>query len=190
VTLLRHGAKEGEVVLLLEEDDGRPALEVSARVNEKGVVRKVRHPEFGILSKPQSVLSKLADTVQINPISFLTAAPKERARILLEVLNLSLTEDQLQGAVPDLYEPGQVDLSGTALEVIERLRKRYFDERTGENRVAKEKRATAKQLAESQPDDLPDPAAEIAKMEKEEAELREKGNDAVHKLRNEAQVAL
>jgi recombinational DNA repair ATPase RecF len=93
-TLLRKGAKEGQVVLVL--DDG---TEITKRVKADGAsTATVKHPTFGAIAKPQSYLDKLADALSVNPIAFLAAPPAKRAAWLLEVLPSKVTDEDLAKA--------------------------------------------------------------------------------------------
>jgi DNA repair exonuclease SbcCD ATPase subunit len=148
-TLLRQGAAEGEIILLL--DDG---TEVKKTITAEESNLTVRHPQFGKISKPATYLKKLADALSLNPIQFLTAAKKDRVDQLLQAIPMQVTADQI-GFVPQMALTG-IDLGKHALEVIGSIGKAIYDLRTGVNRAEKEKRATAKQMAETLPEDAPE----------------------------------
>jgi hypothetical protein len=152
-TLLRRGAEQGEVVL--ELDSG---VTLAKRVTEKGAYTSVTHPDFGSVSKPQGYIDSLVDALGFSPVAFLTADAKQRTRYLLESMPLEISAADLQEALGDLEVIG-VSTQGHALEVIERVGKRLYDERTGVNRSAKEKRATVQQLGASIPAEASDEAA-------------------------------
>jgi hypothetical protein len=149
-TLVRAGADAGEVVLVMDDE-----VEVTKRIRATGGGDvQVRHPDFGKVSAPQAYLSGITDVLGPNPVTLLTAAPKDRVRLFLEALPITAPQEQLAAAVEGtgLQVP---DLSDRhAVEAIEAVRKRVFDERTGVNRVAKEQRTTAEQLAASLPEDF------------------------------------
>lgn len=163
-TLLRKGAKEGQVVLVL--DDG---TEITKRVKADGAsTATVKHPTFGAIAKPQSYLDKLADALSVNPIAFLAAPPAKRAAWLLEVLPSKVTDEDLTKAGVTALPPASAD----GLQRIEAARKAAYDERTGVNRTAKEKKATIAQLeAALPPDSGTDPRQEAAAAEQEAAKL-------------------
>ena len=73
-TLLRQGATEGEIVLLLED-----GTEITKSVTADKTDVVVKHPEFGKISKPAAYLKKIADSLSLNPIDFLMAPGKSRA---------------------------------------------------------------------------------------------------------------
>jgi hypothetical protein len=147
-TLLKQGATEGEVVLLL--DDG---TEIRKRITEDKSETQVVNPEFGKISKPATYLKKLADTLSLNPIQFLTAPPKDRVNLLLQAIPMTITADKL-GFVPQIALAG-IDLDKHALEVIGSIGKAIYDLRTGVNRSQKDKEATARQMTETLPADAP-----------------------------------
>jgi hypothetical protein len=171
-TLLRKGAEEGQIVLVL--DDG---TEITKRVGGRGSVQ-VTHPTFGRIAKPQGWLDKLADALSVNPVAFLAAPPAKRAEWLLEVLPIQVTDEDLRAA------GAAAPPSTNGLERIELARKAVYDERTGVNRTAKEKRATIAQLEGTLPASAgADPRQEAEAAEREAAELTARLRASVDKLR-------
>jgi len=174
-TLIRHGADEGEVVLVFDDD-----ITVRKRIRRHGSQVDVRHPTMGKISAPQSFLNGLFDRLALNPVEFLYAS--DRATKLLEAMPLEVDEGRLGEALGDASAdlPVGVDTDGRhALEVIEAVRKVVYDERTAVNRVVRENQAAAERLRESLPaeSEAVDPQAierlEAEKAEKEEAVRRE-----------------
>lgn len=144
-TLLRRGTEEGEVVLLF--DDG---VELRKKVGPNGSQLSGRHPTMGRISAAQTYLNGLTDRLSVNPVEFLTSS--DRAVKLIEAMPLTIQQDLLAGAVEGTGIPVP-DLRGRhALEALEVVRKLVYEERTGENRVAKEQRTTSEQLARSLPE--------------------------------------
>jgi DNA repair exonuclease SbcCD ATPase subunit len=175
-TLLRKGAKEGQVVLVL--DDG---TEITKRVGATATTI-VKHPTFGAIAKPQSYLDKLADALSVNPIAFLAAPPAKRAEWLLEVLPSKVTDEDLTKAGVATIPPA----SENGLQRIDVARKAAYDERTGVNRTAKEKRATIAQLEASLPPDSgADPRQEATAMEQEISQLSKVLNENADAVRLE-----
>lgn len=148
-TLLRQGATEGEVVLVLED-----GVEISKRITADKSDTVVRHPEFGKITKTAAYLKKLSDALSLNPVEFLTAPSKDRVNILLEAIPMTVTADQLR-EIPAIALQG-IDLDKHALTVIGQIGKALYDLRTGVNRAAKEKAATAKQMTETLPAEAPE----------------------------------
>ncbi|MDD5302433.1 MAG: AAA family ATPase [Elusimicrobia bacterium] len=177
-TLLRKGAKEGQVVLVL--DDG---TEITKRVKADGAATAtVKHPTFGAIAKPQSYLDKLADALSVNPIAFLAAPPTKRAAWLLEVLPSKVTDEDLAKAGVTALPPASVD----GLQRIEAARKAAYDERTGVNRTSKEKRATIAQLeAALPPDSGADPRQETATADQDVSSLNRELATKLEKVRSD-----
>jgi energy-coupling factor transporter ATP-binding protein EcfA2 len=139
-TLLKQGAKEGEVVLVF--DDGTTLIR---KLNQSGKANLALTDAQGhIIPKPQSYLDGIYDLLSVNPITFLTADKKNRTQILLETLPLELPKE-LWNVMPEkmLFK---IDEKGHPLEVLATMNKTIFDERTIQNRQLKEKQASAKQL--------------------------------------------
>jgi recombinational DNA repair ATPase RecF len=83
-TLLRDGATEGEIVLDL--DDG---MSIRRRITDKGATVTVK--QGGVtMPKPQDIINRLADMLSVNPVDFLLADKKERAKVLLETMPIRL----------------------------------------------------------------------------------------------------
>lgn len=141
-TLLRNGADEGQIVILL--DDG---LEIKKTVTAEKTDLSVKYPRSGIkVDKPQTHLNALTDALSVNPIEFLNAPAKDRTAYLLQAMPLKVTVDDLKG----IYDK-PVDTSLHAFTLLASIDKMLYDERTGVNRLMDEKRKTAKQLGETLP---------------------------------------
>lgn len=140
-TLLRHGADKGEVVLIL--DDG---TEIQERITATATTRNVTR-DGKKLTKPGDAIKALIDALSVNPVEFLSAAKKDRVRVLLESMPLELDSARLSqiSGVP-------VQASNThALAAIDAVRKQVYDDRTGTNRAVTEKTATINQLGLAMP---------------------------------------
>lgn len=152
-TLLRQGADKGEVVLVL--DDGS---EIRKSVTEKASNLKIIKDDKQI-ARPAEHLKALTDLLSVNPIDFLMASPKERARVLLETMPIRLDPRRIAQIVGS-------DINGDGdLAALDVLRKQIYDERTGINRAIKEKMATISQMQQA----LPEPI--VLDSEDSEAEL-------------------
>lgn len=142
-TLLRNGETKGEIVIIL--DDGTQIFKTITQKTNKVEIYDKNGAKF---AKPQSVISELADLLSVNPITFLTSAKKDRTKALLEVLPLELPMGKLNDAMrnSNLILP---NIEGHPLEVIQEFRDTVYSERTGVNRLLKEKEGTLSQLQES-----------------------------------------
>lgn len=141
--LLRNGTDKGEIVLIL--DDG---IQLTKTVTQNKSVVQVLDKEGNIINKPQTYIDKLIDMLSVNPIKFLTAEKKDRVNYLLEAIPMKLTKEHLE-ILGDMSEKIHDDLSGHAIDALDRIYKQFYDERTGVNRALKEKTATMTQLKES-----------------------------------------
>ncbi|MGE4191695.1 MAG: hypothetical protein AB7G12_17560 [Thermoanaerobaculia bacterium] len=149
-TLVRDGAEQAEIVFVLDDE-----TTIQKRINRSGGGDiQVTHPDFGKIGSPATWLAGVADPTSVNPVALLTAAPKERARLILETIPMEVTQGQLEQALAGALFRGLdgIKVSGRhALEVLDEVRKRTFDERTGVNRSAKDKRRTVEELRGSVP---------------------------------------
>jgi len=144
-TLLRNGADEGEVVLIL--DNG---MTITERVTPKKTDRAVERD--GMQSKsPSATIKALADLLSVNPIDFLRASKKDRVNVLLEAMPMPV--DLAKLAEVSGTDTAWLEGHGHALDAIADLNKQIYDERTGVNRAAKEKAATVKQLTDTLPEE-------------------------------------
>jgi len=168
-TLLRKGAEKGEVVLVL--DNGS---EIRKSVTEKASNLKIINDGKQI-ARPAEHLKALTDLLSVNPIDFLMASPKERARVLLETMPIRLDPNRIVQIVGS-------DINGDGdLAALDVLRKQIYDERTGINRAIKEKTATISQLQQA----LPEPI--VLDSEESEAELLTK-HEGLEQIRD-AEIA-
>ncbi len=143
-SLIRQGAESAEVGLLLSD-----GVDIEKRITPADSKTKVKHPEFGTLSKPAAYLDSLRDVFAINPIDFLTAKSEKRVELLLSAIPLTVSPVDLAGIVELCGE--KHDLSRHALQVLAAIDKDLRDQRTGVNRSAKEKRASIEELTKALP---------------------------------------
>jgi hypothetical protein len=157
-TLLRKGAKEGEIVLVL--DDG---TEARKRVTETNSTLDVKQGGKKV-AKPQAAIQALTDMLSVNPVEFLNAPAKDRVRVLLESMPLQVDTARLSGIVGWIEQPRPGE---HGLHTLDRVHKQVYDARTGTNRAVKEKSGTISQLRQALP-------PEGAGVEGDEGELQAK----------------
>jgi hypothetical protein len=148
-TLLKTGAKKGEVVFVL--DDG---VDIRKTVTEKDSTVTVKKGEVP-MKRPMETIKSIADLFSVNPIAFLGAPKADRARVMLESMPIVLDNEKLAalaGMELPAFHPGV-----HATTAIDTVRKMVYDARTGSNRVLAEKRSTIEQLRQAMP---PAPADE------------------------------
>jgi len=143
-TLLRTGATEGEVVLVL--DDG---VEIKKRVTETRSVTKVTGADGKQVTKPAEFMKSLVDSLSVNPVAFLSAQPKDRVKVLLEAMPIEVDAERLEqmSGIPPI-----LDGSIHGLAIIDEIRARVYSDRTGTNRAVKEKDNTVNQLQLAMPE--------------------------------------
>lgn len=142
-TLLRKGEKQGEAVLTF--DDGSAARRRVSADKCDNTVRVDGKP----IAKPVDWLRKIADLSSVNPVDFLRATKKDRARTLLESMPLVVDLEKLRTIAGLTLKLGD-GMHGLA--VIDAYRAAVYDERTATNRAVKEKDATINQLRAAMPD--------------------------------------
>lgn len=153
-TLLRAGAKKGEVVLVL--DDG---TEIHRKVTETGTDTVIKRDGKKV-SKPVDTLRQITDALSVNPVDFLVAKPADRVRVLLESLPLFADTERLSKIAGKPVQARNVH----ALVLIDDVHKQVYDDRTGTNRLVRDKGATIDTLRQALP---PEPAGAAAGNEKE-----------------------
>lgn len=146
-TLLRNGAEKGEIVLVL--DDG---TEIKKTVKADDSTLAVTHPTFGRVSQGATFIKKLSDSLSINPIEFLNCDEKKRAAYLLEALPLKVTPDDLKDIALTPVSQALCDAQHPFV-TLAALYKGIYDERTGVNRLLKDKKTSAEELAKTVPAD-------------------------------------
>lgn len=144
-TLLRNGAEQGEIVLVLDND-----MTITKRVTATKSDTSVERD--GMLSKtPAATIKALADLLSVNPVDFLRAPKKDRVNVLLEAMPMPVDVQRLQELTGS--DTSWLADHRHALDAIADLHKQIYDERTGVNRAVNEKKATINQLSETLPDE-------------------------------------
>lgn len=178
---IRRGAEQGRLVVELDE-----GVSVIKTIQPEKTTTVVHHPKFGKVSRPQEWINQILDSLSLDPVHFLTAKPKERVSILLDALPLKVTAEDLR-SIPVEYL-ADADLDRHALEVLGDLHKRIYEQRREINTQAKEKRATARQMAETLPEEPEqgDWNREFEAAKSELARLNVATQKAVEAVRNAA----
>jgi hypothetical protein len=156
--LQRVGSEEDpEVVLVLDGPGGHfrvvkrgnDTVKVAARVGDSAA--------FEDVPRPQEFLTHLFDPVGANPVRFLMAADKDRARLLLEALDLKMDRAELLAEMKiGTEELPPIPVGLHPLEEIALIRDAVFRTRTGVNRDQKSASQAADQLRRNTPAVLPD----------------------------------
>jgi len=182
-TLLRDGAKQGEVVL--ELDDGAEIKKTVRPHTSDTVVKR----DNRALPRPMELIKSLVDQWSNNPVQFLTAKPEDRVTLFLQSVPLKVDAPYLE-QISGVKIP---DPNLHAYHVIEYVHDTVFDDRTDTNRAIDEKEKTIRQLRQAMPDA---PAGVVGGEEELEARLREldaqknSDLDAVHQKLSEFSKAI
>lgn len=161
-TLLRNGADKGEIVLVL--DDGTQ-LRKRVTASQSPIDVMIDGKKQG---RPTDTIKALTDTLSVNPVAFLHAPKKDRVKVLLETMPVSVDAEALSklSGVP-------VQITGKgSISAIEAVRKQVYDDRTGTNRAVKEKEATINQLRLTMP-----PEKDGIALDGSEDELRQRDKE-------------
>jgi len=140
------GADQAEILVDMD------ALHVRRSITGKGGSLTVKNTDGSTWSKPQTRLNELFGTAALDALSFFLAEPKERRRILLEALPVTVTPEDVERWAPGATSILQrVSLEGHGLEVLERLHRIFYDVRKDVNAAAKAARAEADAAANFPP---------------------------------------
>jgi hypothetical protein len=128
------GDDQAEIIVNLD------ALRVRRSITAAGSSLAVTTPEGDRWARPQTRLNELLGTCALDPLSFFLAKADERRRQVLEAIPIEVTAEDLERWNVD---PVLADLARHGLEVLERLRKTYYDRRAEANRRARDGRIAA-----------------------------------------------
>lgn len=186
VRLLRNGAESGEV--LVDFDDGSSGR---LRVTRDGVTRDAVGPDGKKIKSPTKYLSDLADGVALNPLAILRANPKQRVACLIETVPVSVSADEITRATGFPFVPNGDERNG--FDLIERLRKHFYDERTGVNAQITSKIKTIGELEQTLPEGSVD-VGDLAALRKDKEQLvaeqeAQKGKASRARAEAERQIA-
>ena len=159
-TLLRKGTKEGEIVLVL--DNG---MKLSKKIGDEKSKVTLKDEKGRAVPKAASFLKDIIDTVGLNPIQLLTASAKDRVDILMDSIPMKIPDAKIReqlGVV--VYE----DDKRHPFEVLECIRKDFFESRATVNRELKDKTTMVENMRETLPFDAEDTnySEELARFEK------------------------
>ena len=145
---VKNGATEGEI--FIEFDNGL-AIHRKPRTNMTDYKKITQNGKE--IQSPESFLSNLFSTLQLNPVEFINLDEKEQNRILLDLIKYEWDLKKIEswfGEVP----PG-VDYSKTILEVLQQIASEdgfYYQQRAKINREIKDKRAVVDEMILSIPE--------------------------------------
>ena len=147
-TLLRKDSTEGNIVLVLDS-----GVELTKRVRSEDSKLSAK-VGLGRMDSIKTWLDSIVDRETFDLMAFLESPAKDRVKTLLRAIPLNLPKERMD----PLYAKAGITVgewdamkSQHPLEVLSVVDKRIYDTRTGVNRVAKEKTATAAQLRQAVP---------------------------------------
>lgn len=124
--VIRHGEEEAE--LFVELDDG---LQTHRKIrNEKADYLKVKHDSRAVQST-EGFLRSLVNGEIFRPIEFIQKSPKEQTEIILKMLQIEWSIDDIKnwfGEVPE------ADYQAHILQILKQIENVYYAERESVNR--------------------------------------------------------
>lgn len=192
--LLRKGEEQGDIVLDFDSGDV-----LTAKIKGGKTERTITRPAEGTrVMKVQEWLKARISQMQFNPVSFVTAQPKDRLEMLLKVTPLSLDPKELLQAVGKQWIPEDIDITSIGfgfedpLKLVDRIAASIFEYRTGLNRSVRDKEGQISELQSTlpqEPVDASDPDGLEQKLKDKRAELAS-AKEAVEKLAADKQIEI
>lgn len=136
--LIRNGAEKAEIGI--EFDNG---MSIEKQITAGKTDLKVTDDKGNKIKKaPQSVLNDKFKLFSVNPLELMNAPEKYRTELLLEAMPIKVEEKQIQEIISKLDIELTYNLEAHGLEVLSKLRKQIFEERTTNNRMLDMKKKT------------------------------------------------
>lgn len=142
---------QGEIFLhVVDEKEGK--IQIRKRITAKGSSYDIRDNRGRKITRHREYINRIFDSLSLDPIEFLEMPAKQRAALLLQLIDVKIDATDL-GKIFSHLEPedhptdsaGLIDTE-PGLPVLDELEKRFREERQELNRVAKDKDATIRQL--------------------------------------------
>lgn len=183
-TLKRAGSESGEIVFVMSQN-GQP-LTYTRRITDSRTTPTLRGPDNERIDEPQAFIRELFDGVSFNPLEFIKAKPRDRARILLEQLNVRVTAEQLIEAGIAKVDESYLRMHG--MDAIAALDAEYRKIREGIGGQKRKASDTVVQLTATLPPDRPDIStalsAKRAELQAKKDNLAQKREEVGGILRN------
>jgi hypothetical protein len=175
--LLREGAAEGHILIVLEDEEQTWEVRRTLRPGEVSQPR-VKGSKSGARGAPAKWLKEIADLVGMDVLRrAMTATPKEQGEILLQTMVLELAPGAIEGVLGGggltlpLAMQAKVRSLG-ALDAIQAVYDHLYEERTGVNRLAQDKEQAVRELSGNLgSDNAEDLAGEIQQLEAEQKKV-------------------
>lgn len=142
-TLIKEGHDKGEVVVVF--DDG---MKLEKRIKEKSSKLILKDVEGKEIPKSASFLKEIVDHLAINPIKILTANPKDRVKLLLDSIGMTVPFDDIEAITKTKLTR---DDTRHPLHIIQEARGKVYEERADNNRFLKEKKTLVNKMRDGIP---------------------------------------
>lgn len=180
---IRIGEDKAEITVELDE------MTVKRTLTEKGAYLDISNKEGMKMPSPQKWLDGILGSFSFNPVEFFNMKPADQRKTLLEAIKLRITGEELMQLVPELQGqqlPEGVNFDKHALEVVEDIRKMFYNQRTVANaEVTKKRKSLDDTLAQ-----IPDGFDPSKVSEKHISELRAAiEKDKIEREKEKAHIA-
>ena len=162
--MLRLGSEKGDVCIELTN-----GMKIIKTITEKGASFSMKDEEGNEVKKPATFLASILDEISANPVEFLTAKPKDRARVLLEAMPIEADRNALLEITAGIDSVVPNSLEG--LDLIDSVHQAVYDKRTTINVLARDKEGAAKQLRSAIGDEDPEQIQALINEANESASL-------------------
>jgi energy-coupling factor transporter ATP-binding protein EcfA2 len=139
---IRRGTKKSVVQMTLTN-----GFTVTRTTTVTGYTLKVVSPDGVEVPKPQAFVDSLAASFAFDPLSFIMADKKDRAKFLLEAMPVHFSVEEVQAAMGERFP------DPLTLDQFNGVHKRLFDERAALNRQARDAEGTIRDLSHNLPAD-------------------------------------
>lgn len=137
-TSIRIGEHKAEITVEMDE------LTIRRSITEKGNYLDISNPQGMKMPAPQKYLDGILGTFSFNPIEFFEKKDADRKKYLLNAIKLTITPEEMWGYTGEPLLG--IDFDKHALEVVEDVRKFYYDKRTVANSETTKKEKTLQEL--------------------------------------------
>ena len=128
--VVRHG--EDEATLYIETDSG---MEIERRIRTgRGDYLKIRKPGESV-PQTESFLRKLINGEIFRPLEFIKKSPDEQAKIILNMLEIPWTMDNIKAWFGEI--PEDVNYDAHILQILKQIEEAYYKHRESINREIK-----------------------------------------------------
>lgn len=182
---IRNGAKKGTIAIELADRPGHVIATIKKTQTEKGSNLDIRDEDGQKIEAAQTWVNGLAESLAVDPARLLSSRPKELVPILLELMPITFTQEDISAAIAKNAEYAGADLN---LDGLDAFRKSLYDERTRANTLAKDADGTVKNLQRALPEgDETDWKSESLRLGQESESLRVSMDSAIKAVDAELQ---